>query len=129
MIHVAATAFVRVALRATNGPTPDRKSARVGDLVTFSAKVENTAQLEESVMLAVEDLKEGALGKPVDYAFSFDPPAIGVPAKSRKAIAFSWKAGVPGGKSAHTFRGRLVLRRATDGALVGSAPLDFYVGQ
>lgn len=117
-----------MALRATNGPALDRKSARVGEIVTVSAKVENTAQVEESVTLAVEDVREGALARPVDYAFSFDPPSIAIPPKSRRAVSFSWRAGVPADKPAFTFRGRLVLRRSTDGALVGAAPLDFYVG-
>lgn len=115
-------------LRATNGPSPEKKSAKVGERVEFTAKVENTSAAEESVALFVEDLKEGALGRPVAYAFSFDPPAIAIAPRSRQRVAFAWTAGLPDGKAAHTFRGRLVLKRATDGALVGSAPLDLYVG-
>src|SRR3712207_1957232 len=115
-----------MALRATNGPTPSTRSAKAGERVEFRAKVENTASAEESVTLAVEELTEGALGKPVAFAFSFDPPAFGIPPKSRRQVAFAWTAALPPGKEAFTFRGRLVLRRA-DGALAGSEPLDLYV--
>ncbi|HVM44698.1 MAG TPA: hypothetical protein VM582_02090 [Candidatus Thermoplasmatota archaeon] len=116
-----------MALRATSGPAPDRTSAKVGERVEFRAKVENTATAEESVALFVEELKEGALGKPVAFAFTLDPPAQAVPAKSRRALAFAWTAALPEGKPAFTFRGRLVLRRTNDGALVGSEPLNLYV--
>ena len=118
-----------MALRAHSGPAPARKSAKVGERVDFLAKVENTAASEESVALFVEDLKEGALAKPVAFAFSIDPPAQAVAPKSRKALAFGWTAALPEGKSAFTFRGKLVLRRTNDGALVGSAPLDLYVSE
>ena len=113
-------------LRAHNGPAPSVKSAKVGQRVEFTAKVENGGAAEESVMLAVEELKEGALGKPVAFAFSFDPPAVAVRAKSRQQVAFAWTAALPPEKTAFTFRGKLVLR-TTGGALVGSAPLDLYV--
>lgn len=116
-----------MALRATTDPAPDRKSAKVGDRVEFRAKVENTGSGEESVALFVEELKEGALGEPLAFAFSIDPPAHAIAPKSRKALAFGWTAALPEGKTAFTFRGRLVLRRPHDGALVGSAPLDLYV--
>lgn len=116
-----------MALRAHNGPAPTRKSAKVGERVEFSAKVENTAAAEESVALFVEDLKEGALGKPVAFAFSMDPPAQAVPPKTRKVLAYAWTAALPDGKTAFTFRGKLVLRRTNDGALVHSTPLDLYV--
>ncbi|HET6403820.1 MAG TPA: hypothetical protein VFH78_04180 [Candidatus Thermoplasmatota archaeon] len=116
-----------MALRATSGPAPTKKSAKVGERVEFAAKVENTATAEESVALMVEELKEGALGKAVAFAFSLDPPAHAVPPKSRKALTFAWTAALPEGKTAFTFRGKLVLRRVHDGALVGSAPLDLYV--
>ena len=115
-----------MALRATNGPAPEKKSAKVGERVEFRAKVENTASAEESVTLAVEGLKEGALATPVAFAFSFDPPAIAVPPRSRREVAFAWTAALPEGKTAFTFRGKVVLRRA-DGALAGSEPLDLYV--
>lgn len=116
-----------MALRATNGPAPSTKSAKAGDRVLFRAKVENTTAAEESVALFVEDLKEGALGKPVEYVFAMDPPAIAVRGKSRAQVEFAWTAGLPPGKPAFTFRGRLVLKRLPDGALVGSTPLDLYV--
>lgn len=98
----------------------------MGERVEFAAKVENTGAAEASVALFVEELKEGALGKPVAFAFSFEPPAQALPPKSRKAVSFAWTAALPEGKGAFTFRGKLVLR-ATDGALAGSAPLDLYV--
>lgn len=115
-----------MALRATNGPEVSPRSAKTGDRVLVHAKVENTGAAEETLVLSVEDLKEGALGKPVTFAFEFDPPAIGLRAKSRTRVEFAWTAALPEGKTAFTFRGRLVLRRA-DGALVGTAPLDVYV--
>lgn len=108
-----------MALRATSDPAPATRSAKVGDRVEFTAKVENGGAAEETVLLAVEDLKE-------PFAFSFDPPAVGVRGKSRQRVAFAWTAALPEGRDALTFRGRLVLR-ATDGRLVGSAPLDLYV--
>lgn len=118
-----------MALRAHDDPKPSTRSAKAGDTVRFGAKVENSGAAEESVALSVEDLKEGALGKPVAFAFSFDPPAIGLRPKTRARVEFAWQAALPEGKEAFTFRGRLVLRRATDGALVGSAPLDLYVSR
>lgn len=106
-------------LRATTGPAADRRSARVGDRIEFSAKVENGGASEATVLLAVEELKE-------PFAFALDPPAVAVRGKSRQRVAFAWTAALPEGKPALTFRGKLVLR-ATDGRLVGSAPLDLYV--
>jgi hypothetical protein len=111
-----------VALRATNGPAQATRSAKVGDMVEFTAKVENTALLEESVSLWVEETQE-------PYAFAFEPAAVGVPAKGRRALTWTWRASLPEGKPALTYRGKLVLRRTTDGSLVGSAPLDLYVSQ
>lgn len=116
-----------MALRATNGPTASTKAAKVGDVVSFDAKVENTGSAEESVALAVDDLKEGSLGTPVAFVFSFDPPSIAVRPKSRERVAFRWTAALPEGKTAFTFRGKMVLRRTSDGMLVGTAPLDLYV--
>lgn len=116
-----------MALRATSGPTLSTRSVVVGKPVQVSVKVENTGAGEESVGLWVEDLKEGALGKPYSHPFVFDPPAAAVPGKARKSLSFTWTAELPEGKTAHTFRGRLVLKRTTDGALVGEAPLDLYV--
>ena len=117
-----------MALRTTTDLAPSVRSAKVGQVVEFRAKVENTGGAEESVALSVEELKEGALGRPLTFAFSFDPPAATVPPKGRAAVSFSWTAALPPEKGAFTFRGRLVLRRTLDGALVGSAPLDLYVG-
>lgn len=116
-----------MALRATNGPTPSAKSLKVGAKLTVTAKVENTVAAAEPVALHVIDLKEGALGKPVEFAFSFDPPSVEVPGKSRKVVSFSWTAGLPADKTAFTFRGKLALRHALTGQLVGEAPLDLYV--
>lgn len=116
-----------MALRAHNGPAPSKRSARVGERIEFTAKVENTGAAEESVMLAVEELKEGALARDVAFAFSFDPPSIAVRGKARAPVIFGWTAAVPEGKNGFTFRGKLVLRRTPDGALVGTAPLDLYV--
>ena len=106
-------------LRATSDPAPSTRSAKVGDRVEFSAKVENSSAAEETVLLAVEGLKE-------PFAFSFDPAAVAVRGKARQRVAFGWTAALPEGARALTFRGKLVLR-ATDGRLVGSAPLDLYV--
>jgi len=94
----------------------------VGDFVEFHAKVENTASLEESVSLWVEEGKDA-------HPFEFEPIAHGVPAKSRRALTWTWRAALPAEKPALTYRGKLVLRRTTDGALVGSAPLDLYVSR
>lgn len=110
-----------MALRAHNGPAPSTRSAKAGDRVEFRAKVENTAAASESVALFVEDLKE-------TFVFEFDPPAHGVPPKARKALTWTWTAALPEGKPALTFRGKLVLRRTTDGALIHDEPLDLYVG-
>ena len=116
-----------MALRATTGPTPSTKSAYVGQAVSVAAKVENSGAGAASVGCHVEGLVEGALAKPVSFAFLFEPPSAEVAGKSRKALTFTWKAALPEGKDAFTFRGRLVLRETTSGALVGEAPLDLYV--
>lgn len=118
-----------MALRAHDGPTPSTTSAKVGGRVDFTAKVENGGAADESVALSVEELKEGSLGHPLTFAFSFDPPAVEVRAKSRSRIAFSWTAALPPEKTAFTFRGKLALRRTADGALVATAPLDLYVSE
>lgn len=109
----------RMALRATSGPELSTRSARPGDVVTIRAKVENTAAAPANVALFAEDLKEGVM--------AFDPPAASVPAKARKAMEFAWRAALPEGKDAHTWRGKLVLRDAESGRLVGEAALDVYV--
>lgn len=109
-----------MALRATSGPTPSTRSAKVGERVEFRAKIENTATDEESVALFVDEMKE-------PFAFSFDPASHAIPAKGRKAVVWTWTAALPEGKTALTFRGKLSLRRTTDGSLAGSAPLDLYV--
>lgn len=117
-----------MALRTTSDLASSTRSAKAGDVVSFGAKVENTGAAAETLVLAVEELKEGAVGKPVAFAFSFDPPAASVGPKTRARVEFRWRAALPDGKDAFTFRGKLVLR-ATDGRLVGSAPLDLYVSQ
>lgn len=106
-------------LRTTTDLAPSTTSATVGQRVEFSAKVENGAAGEATLLLAVEDLKE-------PFAFSFDPPAVAVPPKTRQRVTFAWTAALPEGKDALTYRGKLVLR-ATDGRLVGSGALDLYV--
>lgn len=116
-----------MALRAHDKPAPQRRSAKVGERVVFAAKVENTGPEPERVALHVEDLKEGSLGKPVGFAFLFEPAEARLPGKSRTRIEFAWTAAVPEGKTAFTFRGRLVLRRPDGGLDVASAPLDLYV--
>ena len=108
-----------MALRATSDPAQSVRSAKPGDVVLFSAKVENSGAAAQTVALAVEGLKE-------PFAFAFDPPAASVAAKSRSRVEFRWRAALPEGKTALTFRGKLVLR-AADGRLVGEAPLDLYV--
>lgn len=115
-----------MALRVHEGPAARARSASVGDRVEFSAKVENKAALEESVLLTVEGLKEGALARPVAFTFVFDPPAASLRPKTRTVVVFTWIAALPEGKDAFTFRGELVLRKL-DGSLVGKAPLDLYV--
>lgn len=109
-----------MALRATSEPAPDRRSAKPGDAILVKAKVENTGSADEPVMLAAEGTPEGV-------AVAFDPPSVVVPKKSRKSVTFSWNAQLPAGKDALTIRGKLVLRHATTGQLVGQADLDVYV--
>ena len=108
-----------MSLRATTDPAPAKRSARVGERVEFSAKVENGGAADATLLLAVEEARE-------PFPFSFDPPAVAVRGKSRQRVTFAWTAALPEGKTALTFRGKLVLRGA-DGRLVGSAPLDLYV--
>lgn len=107
-----------MALRATSGPALSTRSVAVGQVVAATAKVENTAAGEARVTLFAE-------GTP--HPIVFDPPAAGVPGKSRRALAFSWTASLPEGKDALTLRGKLVLRETDTGRLVGEAPLDLYV--
>lgn len=116
-----------MSLRATTGPSPSTKSAYVGQVVTVAAKVENTGAGPAHVGCHVEGLVEGALARPVAFAFLFEPTSVEVAGKSRKALSFTWKAALPEGKDAFTFRGKLVLREVTTGALVGEVPLDLYV--
>lgn len=118
-----------MALRASNGPTLSTRSAKVGGPVTVTAKIENSGAALAHVSLYVEDLKEGPLAKPVAYSFLFDPLGVEVPAKSRKSVTFTWTAGLPEGKDAFTFRGRLALKETESGRLVGEAPLDLYVSR
>jgi hypothetical protein len=108
-----------MALRATSGPTLATKSLDVGGVLTVTAKVENTASGEETVSLYAEELKEGLV--------QFEPLAVPVPGKSRRSVSFSWRAELPDGRDALTYRGKLVLRSTDTGQLVGSAPLDVYV--
>jgi hypothetical protein len=110
-----------MALRATSGPTLASNSVRVGDELRVSAKVENSTAGAETVALFAEDLKEGAI--------AFEPASAAVPGKSRKSLQFTWRAELPPGRDALTYRGRLVLRHATTGQLVGETPLDVYVGR
>lgn len=116
-----------MALRAHEKPAPVRKSAKVGERVVFAAKVENTGPEPERIALHVEDLKEGAMGKPVPFAFVLEPALALLPGKTRTRVEFGWTAALPEGKAAFTFRGRLVLRRPDGGVDVASAPLDLYV--
>jgi hypothetical protein len=116
-----------MALRAHEKPAPTRKSAKVGETVVFAARLENTGPETETVLLAVEDLKEGALARPVGFAFVFRPATAPLPGKTRTRVEFAWRAALPEGKTAFTFRGRLVLRRPDGGVDVASAPLDLYV--
>ena len=116
-----------MALRATTGPAVSTKSAYVGQVVTVTGKVENTGVGTATVGCHVEGLVEGPLARPVAFSFLFEPPSVEVSGKSRKAVSFTWKAALPEGKDAFTFRGRLVLRDVLTGALAGEAPLDLYV--
>lgn len=118
-----------MALRASNGPTISTRSAKVGDVVTVTAKVENSGAGLAHVSCFVEDLKEGALGRPVPFSFLFDPLVVEVPGKSRRTVLFAWTAALPDGKDAFTFRGRLALKESESGRLVGDAPLDLYVSR
>jgi hypothetical protein len=110
-----------MALRATSGPALASRSVKAGDEARVAAKVENSASGAETVALFAEGLPEGAI--------AFEPPSALVPGKSRKALAFAWRAALPPGKDAHTYRGRLVLRHAATGQLVGEADLDLYVSR
>lgn len=111
----------RVALRTTGDLSPSKRSAKVGDRIEFGAKVENGGASPETVLLAVEDLKQA-------FAFSFQPASVALAPKSRARVTFAWTAALPEGVDALTFRGKLVLR-AVDGKLVGSGPLDLYVSR
>ncbi|HUR70241.1 MAG TPA: hypothetical protein VM370_13435 [Candidatus Thermoplasmatota archaeon] len=117
-----------MALRATSGPAPVKKSARVGDRLEFCAKIENTSEGEEVVALVVEGLTEGPLAKQVDFAFAFEPARVVAKPRTRTTATWTWVAALPAGKTSFTFRGRLALERA-DGTLVSRAPLDLYVSE
>lgn len=116
-------------LRASSGPTLSTRSATVGQSVTITVKVENSSMAQEVVALHAEELREGALGKPLDHPFVFEPASAALPPRSRKSLTFTWVASLPAGRDAHTFRGKLVLREASSGRLVASVPLDLYVRQ
>jgi P pilus assembly chaperone PapD len=117
-----------MALRVTSGPALSTRSGAVGQPIAVSMKVENSSPAEEAISLHVEELKEGALGRPLAHPFVFDPPSAAVPPKARRALTFTWTATLPPGKEpAFTYRGKLVVRASRTGQLVASAPLDLYV--
>ena len=107
-----------MALRATSGPSLVTRSAKVGETVRATAKIENTAAGDATVTLVAE-------GAPVPIVF--EPAAQAVRGKARATLAFEWRASLPDGVDAKTLRGKLVLRATDTGALVGEAPLDVYV--
>ena len=109
-----------MALRATSPPVLASRSVKVGDVVRVTAKVENTATGDASVTLFAE-------GTP--FPVTFEPAGVVVPAKSRAAVAFEWRAVLPEGVDAKTVRGKLVLRATDTGQLAGEAPLDLYVSR
>ena len=116
-----------MALRATSGPAPSTRSAKAGERVTFTAKIENTGTAPEDVAPHVEGLRQGAMGTPYEHDFTFEPGRATIPPKGRQKVEFSWVATLPEGKDAHTFRGKVVLRRLADMKAIAEAPLDLYV--
>lgn len=118
-----------MSLRVTRGPDLSTRSAKVGDVVEVSLKVENAAAAPASVSLYVEGLEEGALARPVELPVLFDPPAARVPAKGRASLVFSWRAALPEDRDKLTLRGRLALKETDSGRLVAEVPLDLYVSR
>lgn len=110
-----------MALRTTNDLTLSTRSTTEGRPVTATVKVENTNAEAAQVALEVEGLAEGAL--------AVEPASQAVPARGRKVLSFTLTPRLPGEKPAHTFRGKLVLRRVGDGQEVGRATLDLYVAR
>lgn len=102
-----------MAVRLSSELKPSTRSAKVGDAITFSTKVENSGSTEESLSLVME-------------GWSFEPSSVQVAPKARTRVAFVWRAMLPDGKPAHTWRGKAELRSA-DGKLVAMVPVDVYV--
>jgi len=94
------------------------RSAKLGDIIRVTAKVENTAALDASVSLFAE-------GTP--FPVVFEPAALAVVGKSRASVAFEWRAALPEGVDAKTLRGKLVLRATDSGQSCGEAGFDVYI--
>lgn len=109
-----------MALRASSGPTQSTRSLKAGEALVISAKVENTAGEPAELELVLDDAK---------HPMTFAPTRVTVAPKTRERVAFTWSAALPEGTDALTYRGKLVLRAAPDGKVVGSAPLDVYVSR
>lgn len=116
-----------MSLRASNGPAPAKRSAKVGERIAFSVKVENTSAEEHAVVLVVQDLKEGPLAKAVDFTFVFEPADQVARKKTRTVLVYDWTAALPEGKTAFTFRGKMLLMKEGEVVAFASAPLDLYV--
>lgn len=102
-----------MAVRLSSDLVPSTRSAKVGDAITFSTKVENSGSSEESLSFVME-------------GWIIEPASLRVAPKARTRVEFSWRAILPEGKPAHTWRGKAELRSA-DGKVVATVPVDVYV--
>lgn len=105
------------------------RSLREGEALRVETKVENTGAQPGRVALSVTDLRTGAMRQPVEFTFVFEPAAVDVRPHARTAVTFTWKAALPAGVEAFTFRGRLQLTQTEGGKLVADEPLDVYVSR
>lgn len=103
-------------------------SAAPGDEVAVEAKVENTAAQEGALRLEVDVSPRGGVGPaPTDHGVAFEPASTSVPGRKRERVRFVWRAHLPEGVDALTYRGTLRLVDAATGDEVARGPLDVHV--
>jgi hypothetical protein len=102
------------------------QSVVVGQGVVVEARVENKGASEGEARLDVELRAVGGKPPPLQMTFAPAAPATVRP-KKREDLRFIWRAELPEGVPALTFRGTIILRDAQTGQDLGRGTLDVYV--
>ncbi len=98
-----------------------------GQGVVVEVKVENKEATVGRVRLDVELRPIAGAGRPPDVKILFEPAEQEVAGRKREPVRFVWRAALPAGIPALTYRGALVLRDTKDGKELGRGVLDVYV--